>query len=320
MSRPDPGGFTELVRLWDAVMLAAADRPLPRVVLEAGTVLRPPAAPGAIGRAADRVGTGLPASYAAFLGVSDGAYANGCGVVTRPSEFGLLPASDVCRLVDIAADHVGLWVETFRGSEPETREARADGQDVRCFTPLGQAVLVTPMIDAICDCLVPVPLGLDAGGEGFEVWETFKEGAARFLTFERWLAAMVTTHWVARGDDLARRLLPDVAEHLASIEQWAADPDHHWFAVRQLRRLAAAPEDDGRVTVALDRLWQSDDPYLRLAAAQADLGHRENLARERLTLLAGSAGQRGAEQTVALAASATLQVCDHPRLEGANRS
>jgi hypothetical protein len=316
VSRHDPDGFAGLVRLWDAVMLAAADRPLPAVILEAGTVLRPPAAPIAIGRAAERVGVGLPASYAAFLGLSDGAYANGCGAVTRSGEFGLLPAADVCRLVDVAADHAGLWVEMFRGIEPEAREARADGQDVRCFTPLGRAVLVTPMIDAICDCLVPVPPELDAGGEGFEVWETFKEGAARFLTFERWLATTVTTHWAARRDDLARRMLPDVAEQLTAIEQWAADPTYHWFAVRQLRRLAAAPPGDGRVTVVLDRLWQGDDPYLRLAASQADLGHREDRARERLSLLAGSAGQRRGEPTVALAATATLRVCDHPALNG----
>jgi hypothetical protein len=314
--RDDPDGFTGLMRVWDAVMLAAADRPLPAVVLEAGTVLRPPASAAALGRAAERVSaqSGLPASYAAFLAVSDGAYANGCGVVTRSGEYGLFPVDSICRVVDVAPDHVGLWMETFGAVEPEAREARGDGEDVASFAPFGRALLIAPMIDAICDCLVPVAPELDAGGEGFEVWETFKEGAVRFLTFDRWLAAMVTTHWVARRDELVRRVLPDVAEQLATVERWAADPDHHWFAVRSVRRLAAAPRSDGRVAVALDRLWQGDDPYLRLAAAQADLGHRPDRARERLTLLAGSAGQRWSEPTVALAASATLRACDHAAL------
>jgi len=36
------------------------------------------------------------------------------------------------------------------------------------------------------------------------------------------------------------------------------------------------------VTAALDRLWAGDDPYLRLAAAQAELGHRRDRAKERL--------------------------------------
>ena len=83
--------------------------------------------------------------------------------------------------------------------------------------------------------LVPVPPAVDAGGEGFEVWQTFKEGATRFLTFGR----------------------------------WSADPDYHWLAVRQVRRLA---------------------------------------------VLAESAPTASGEPTVALAAAATLEACDHPAL------
>jgi len=307
-------GFAELVGLWDGVMLASADRPLPALVLERGTVLRPPAPQRAVEAAAARLGLELPPSYAAFLAVSDGAFANGCGPVTRSDEYGLLPAADVCRLVDVAADHVALWVESFGGVGPEGRDARTDGQDVRSFAPLGGAVLITPMIDAICDCLVAVAPEFDAGGEGFEVWATFKEGATRYLTFGRWLEQMVLTQWVARDDDLVRRLLPEVGEQLAAIERWTADPAYHWFAVRQVRRLAAAPAGDRRVMAALDRLWAGDDAYLRLAAAQADLGHRRDRAMERLTSLAGSAAIKHSEPTVALAAEATLRVCDHPGL------
>ena len=295
-------------------MLSSADRPLSAVVLERGTVLRPPAPQRAVEVAAARLGLVFPPSYVAFLAVSDGAFANGCGPVTRSGEYGLLPAADVCRLVDVAADHVALWVESLGGVELEGREARADGQDVRSFAPFGEAVLITPMIDAICDCLVAVAPEFDAGGEGFEVWGTFKEGATRYLTFGRWLEQMVVTQWVARDDDLVRRLLPEVGEHLAAIGRWAADPGYHWFAVRQVRRLAAAPGGDRRVTEALDRLWAGDDAYLRLAAAQADLGHRRDRAMERLASLARSGAIKRSEPTLALAAEATLRVCDHPAL------
>ncbi|MDQ1517662.1 MAG: hypothetical protein QOE80_3492, partial [Actinomycetota bacterium] len=80
----------------------------------------------------------------------------------------------------------------------------------------------------------------------------------------------------------------------------------------QVRRLAAAPPDDRRVAPALERLWNGDDPYLRLAAAQADLGHRRDRAQERLAVLAGAAAHAGREPTVALAAAATLRVCYDP--------
>lgn len=308
------GDFAEALRLWDGVMVASADRPLPAVILDGATALQPPAAQEAIAGVEERLRAELPPSYKAFLGLSDGAYANGCGIVTRSGEYGLLPAAHVCRLVAVAADHVRIWVEASGGVQPEDRAQRADMQGVRCFASLGDAVLLTPMIDSVCDCLVPVPPALDAGGERFEVWETFKEGAARFLTFERWLRNMVATQWVARRDRLVRSLLPEVAEQLAAVDRWAADPDYHWFAVGQVRRLAAAPRADHRVTTALDRLWQGTDPYLRLAAAQADLGHRPDRARERLAVLAGSATKRWAEPTVALAAASTLRVCDHPAL------
>jgi hypothetical protein len=66
------------------------------------------------------------------------------------------------------------------------------------------------------------------------------------------------------------------------------------------------------VAGALDRLWDGDDPYLRLAAAQADLGHRRDRAQERLAVLAGAPAHAGREPTVALAAAATLRVCDDP--------
>jgi len=65
---------------------------------------------------------------------------------------------------------------------------------------------------------------------------------------------------------------------------------------------------------ALDRLWAGGDAYLRLAAAQADLGHRRDQAMERLASLAGSSAGGRHEPTVALAAEATLRVCDHPAL------
>jgi hypothetical protein len=100
--------FAGIVRLWDAVMLASADRPVPGAVLDRGTVLRAPASAEAIEAAAYRVGVELPRSYSAFLAISDGAYANGCGLVTRPGEYGLLPVGVIGRLVDVAADHVGL--------------------------------------------------------------------------------------------------------------------------------------------------------------------------------------------------------------------
>ena len=71
---------------------------------------------------------------------------------------------------------------------------------------------------------MPVAPEFDAGGEGFEVWETFKEGAVRFLTFRSWLESMVTAQWVAQDDPLVRRLLPEVAELLAEIDRWPRRP------------------------------------------------------------------------------------------------
>lgn len=306
--------FGDTVRLWGAVMLASADRPLPSRILDGQTVLRSPAPSQVIEAAAARVGRALPASYVEFLSVSDGAFADGCGIVTGDDGYGLLPAAGVRRLRAVAPDHVALWEETFGGVEPEAREARADWQDVRSFAGFGDAVIITRMTDAICDCLVPVPPAVDAGGEGFEVWQTFKEGATRFLTFGRWLDQKITSDWVARHDEMVRRLFPGVDEQLAVIARWSADPDYHWFAVRQVRRLAAAPAGDARVPDAFDRLWDGDDPYLRLAAAQADLVHRRARALERLAVLADSAPEAGGEPTVALAAAATVQACDHPAL------
>lgn len=96
------------------------------------------------------------------------------------------------------------------------------------------------------------------------------------------------------------RPLPGVAEQLAAIGRWQANPAYHWYAVGQTRRLAAAPVGDGRVTEALDRFSAGDDPYLRLAAAQADLAHRRELARERLARLAGSGSGAGPDRTVVL--------------------
>ena len=273
----DQDDFAATVSLWDAVMLAGADRPLPAAVLERGTVLRPPASGRAVEAVARRLG--LPASYVSFLGISDGAYANGCGVVTGSGEYGLLPVAHVDRMAAVAADHIRVWVETFGSVPPEGRGERADGQDVRSFARFGDAVLVSPMIDAIADCVVPVAPEDDAGGEGFEVWETFKEGATRYLTFRSWIESMITRYWVARDDGLVRSLLPTVGEQLAAVERWLAEPGYRWFAVRQLRRLAAAPTGDQRVEAGLDRLWAGGDPYLRLAAAQAELGHRRKRAK-----------------------------------------
>ncbi len=308
------GNLVETFRLWDAVMLASADRPLPAVVLERGSVLRPPAESAAIRAAEERLGMALPPSYVAFLSYSDGAYANGCGLVSEAGASGLLPAAGISWLADTAPDHVALWVETFGDVPLDLREARADGQDVVSFAPFADAVLITPMVDAICDCLVPVGPDVDAGGEGFEVWETFKDGATRFLTFAHWLERMIATQWVARHDADVRRLTPALAAQLASIERWRADPDFAWYAIRLVRELAAVPIDH-RVLETLDRLEDGDDPYLRLAAAQAGLVHRPDRARRRLAALTASA-----EPTVALAAAATLRASDHPAVSDLPRS
>jgi hypothetical protein len=120
------------------------------------------------------------------------------------------------------------------------------------------------MVGAVCDCLVPVAPGVDAGGEVFEVWGTFKEGTTRYLTFGTWLEKMITTLWVARDDPLVRSLLPDLPGQVAAIDRCAADPGWHWYAVRLVRRLAAAPPDDQRVAPALDRLWDGMIPICAL--------------------------------------------------------
>jgi hypothetical protein len=84
--------------------------------------------------------------------------------------------------------------------------------------------------------------------------------------------------------------------------------------VHLVRRLVAVVADD-EVLAALDRLREGDDPYLRLAAAQAELVHRRDRAQRRLADLAGSG-----EPTVALAATATLRAGEHPALQNVQHS
>src|SRR5437763_1813562 len=83
-----------------------------------------------------------------------------------------------------------------------------------------------------------------------------------YAGFLAWIESRITRRWVARADAAVSSTLREVGEQLAVVERWLAEPEYHWFAVRQVRRLAAAPVEDGRVAAALDRFWAGNDAYL----------------------------------------------------------
>ena len=97
---------------------------------------------------------------------------------------------------------------------------------------------------------------------------------------------MVGATLVVEGGDTAA-VAPEAEMPLERLEAEICELAGH-LAAGECRWLLLLSEFDRRVAPALERLWHGDDPYLRLAAAQAELGHRRDRAKERLAVLAGA--------------------------------
>ncbi|HSE07448.1 MAG TPA: SMI1/KNR4 family protein [Nocardioidaceae bacterium] len=302
------------VRLWDLVMLASASRPMLPDVLSAGSLLRPPALPEAIDALEERLGRTLPDSYKSFLRFTDGAHDVHIGPEAAGGPYALLPAGEVCRLGDVDLMYVDLWAELFEDSVPEPRAKRADGSPVEHYAPIREAVSVSSRIDCISDCLVPVDPAFDAAGEGWEVWETYKEGSTRFASFTSWLDWHVEVAWV-----LGRRSYVSGAVRVQLLERWLREGTLRQFGspADLVRSMATVPE---QVAVELiDRTWRAGEPFTRLAAAQADLAHRPELGVERLHVLAEYVD----DDSVRLSAGSTILALEHsglPRAAGQQSS
>jgi hypothetical protein len=182
----------DLVHEWDRLEVATAGADaLVEPVRRNGSVLRAGASEAAIAAAEDRIGSPLPADYREFLTITNGAYADWGGVVlaresswrrgTTVPGLGLLCAEDLTLMRKAEAQWVELWVGGDHGTEPAFRE---DYQDVMDYRPLHDAVLISAIADRFCLLLVPTT-------EGWEVWDFFKEGATRYLSFRNWMGARI---------------------------------------------------------------------------------------------------------------------------------
>lgn len=167
--------FADLVHRWDEHLrrdLSPFDR-LPPEAEARGTLLRDPAPDGAIEAAEIRLGMKLPASYRAFLEVSNGACASTLGVERQDwgitHRNGFLAIDDVYRL---ATDEWGrgtiqIWTEHEIFTDP-TGEVSPIGDtpvDVRYMSPLREAVVISEREQTMLDVLVPRHDGREA-----ELW------------------------------------------------------------------------------------------------------------------------------------------------------
>lgn len=289
-----PANVGSLVRLWADVVVTDVVSPLHDSILSAGSVLRSPADPDSIGEAEDRVGTEFPASYRQFLLTSDGALADWQGAAIQlpagaAAPFGLLPAGEVSRLADTRPDIVQNWAGLGL-PEPEHVEQRREGCEVDYYEPLMTATLVNRDRGMYYMCLVAVSPEFDAGGEGAELWDAGHTGPNRYFTFANWLRSQVKASW------LSPRTRPEALASYDAGRSGAA------IGMPRFIRLLRWADADTRLLSDLQRWSADDDPYIRLAAAQAGLGHFPAIAIERLTDLEGQE-----EPTVSLAARTTVR-------------
>ncbi len=194
--------LASLLEEWSDLVVAEIhpDEPPVPEVSATGSVLRPGATVTEISAAENRLGLRLPHDYREFLSISNGAYADWGGVVLQRDLFervgtsvtgaGLLPVEDVAPVMDADGWWTEMWVE---GDQfPETEDA-ADGTEVMDLRPLAGALLISSMAGPFRMVLVPVD-------DRWEVWDFYKEGATRYLSFRNWL------EWTIR------RLQPAVAD------------------------------------------------------------------------------------------------------------
>ena len=173
-------GLAELLRRWDDYVVQdrrRTDPPWVREVEQGGTVLRPPATAEQIRDAEGRLGVRLPDWYREFLLLSNGAHASTIGADRAGGDrHGFVPVEEVVHLRDVDPRWIEMWSSpdfVDRGHRP------APGQptDVDFFVPAAAALLVSRPLDAMMDLLVPVD-----GGESWEFWTTYKEGATAYVS------------------------------------------------------------------------------------------------------------------------------------------
>ena len=205
--RPD---LEAAVRRWDTAVCDEARRHgrAPRSVERAGSALRVPAGPAQIAALERRLGTALPPSFAAFLHLSDGAYAQPMWGVTDEDPatgtpaLGLLGCHEIRWLRDRDRATVDIWWGTadeppcrghphpaFCSELPETLylAQTAEYESMKAGHML-YALQVGGEIDGYTILLNP--LVVDRDGE-WEAWDFGPKnpGAIRYRSFAEMLAA-----------------------------------------------------------------------------------------------------------------------------------
>lgn len=234
--------LTGLLRQWSAALLDgldALDRPV-EPAGRTGTLLRPPATESEVAAAEDRLGVRLPPSYREFLLLSDGAYGDTTGAVTADSiqaedqGWGFLPVAEVRRYVEVHPDTVAIWLDVQdqidRSGGGEDPTPPFEGDEVRDYRPMREALLIAPGLDADCSLLVPV--GDPGPGEEWEVWDHYKEGTTRWSSFRAYLYDVVEQHLGVDVDEAEALLLlagaeagdPSAARRLARVRSPESTP------------------------------------------------------------------------------------------------
>jgi HEAT repeat protein len=173
----------ELVEMWDERMRSDLHPglELPAQARASGSVLREPATEADIEAAETRLGVRFPASYRAFLAISNGAFASSAGpAYSNCVDGGFLPVELVQWAAIANAFLVDLWLGLPQpnhaaigppspGSEPV---------EVRLFGPLDRGLLISGGQDVFLDVLVPVE-----GEAEWQVWQFHHDGAAAYRSF-----------------------------------------------------------------------------------------------------------------------------------------
>ncbi len=185
----------DLVDEWDRLLVAEIhpDQTPVDPVRTSGSVLRPGADEQAIAAAEVRLGLTLPDDYKAFLRHSDGAHADWGGVIVEEELFarshmpepgiGLLPIAHVAPIAAVDAWWTEMWVEGDQGTEPDEPPAWSEVMDMR---PLQHGLLITSISEVFRMVLVPID-------HRWELWDFFKEGATRHISFTSWLEFRVAS-------------------------------------------------------------------------------------------------------------------------------
>ncbi len=247
--RRDPS-VVELLEAWDRLLMSEIhpDHTPVEPVRRSGSVLRPGADEGAIVAAEARLGVVLPDDYKSFLRHSDGAYADWGGAILEEELFarsfmpepgiGLLPIAHVAPMAEVDRWWTEMWVEGDQFTEPEEPPEWSEVMDMR---PLQHALLITSISEVFRMVLVPV-------AARWELWDFFKEGATRHMSFASWLAfrtaalqpAVATPGGLrdllqraANGDERARLDILKVHEPAFEplVLEALADPRHRGFVM-----------------------------------------------------------------------------------------